>query len=337
MLATSQESLGVDGERSYRVRPLDDEDSARLFASRAGPPATGSSSPPTTPRRSPSSAAGSTASRSRSSSRRHAAASMSPAAILERLDERFRLLAQGRRTAQSRHQTLRAAVDWSYELLDEIEQLVFARLSVFAGAFSLEAAEFVVADEHVDALDVLDVLGGLVAKSMVTLDDTGDRRPLPAHRDDARLRAPAAGRARRAASSRGDPRGVLLATRRRGRTPSRRSQRPAVARPIGIGVRGPARRPDVPARSARPGSGSCNLVYALTQFWMQQGLHWEGVEWILQVVDLPTDKTPREQAARSWALRGWLPRAASTRAAPRWSSAASRSRPPPVSRRRRTR
>ena len=97
---------------------------------------------------------------------------MSPQSILERLDERFRLLSQGRRTALARHQTLRAAVDWSYGLLEPVEQLVFARLSVFAGGFSLEAAEAVVTGEGVGDDVVLDTLGSLVAKSIVIVDES---------------------------------------------------------------------------------------------------------------------------------------------------------------------
>ena len=62
-------------------------------------------------------------------------------------------------------------MDWSYDLLDPAEQLVFARLSIFAGGFTLEAAEAVTADNDTDRLDVVDTLGGLVAKSMVLLDE----------------------------------------------------------------------------------------------------------------------------------------------------------------------
>ena len=62
------------------------------------------------------------------------------------LEDRFRLLTGGSRTALERHQTLRAAVDWSYDLLTEPERALFARLSVFAGGFTLEAAEAVGAD-----------------------------------------------------------------------------------------------------------------------------------------------------------------------------------------------
>ena len=99
-------------------------------------------------------------------------ASMQPGDIAARLDERFRLLTGGRRTAVERHQTLRATVDWSYELLGDTEQLVFDRLGVFAGGFTLQAAEDVVANEHVAASEVLDVLDTLVARSMITLDET---------------------------------------------------------------------------------------------------------------------------------------------------------------------
>jgi hypothetical protein len=92
--------------------------------------------------------------------------------IAQRLDQRFRLLTGGRRTALERHQTLRGAVDWSYELLEEAETRVFNRLAVFAGGFSLDAAEAVVIGDGVEAHDVLDVLSRLVARSMVVAEDS---------------------------------------------------------------------------------------------------------------------------------------------------------------------
>ena len=97
---------------------------------------------------------------------------MTPAEVLARLDERFRLLTSGRRTVLERHQTLRAAIDWSYALLDPVEQLVFGRLAVFAGGFTLDAAEAVTSGEGVEHHDVLGHLASLVAKSMVVTDDT---------------------------------------------------------------------------------------------------------------------------------------------------------------------
>jgi predicted ATPase len=98
--------------------------------------------------------------------------SMSPADVLGRLTERFQILTRGRRTLE-RHQTLRAAIDWSYELLEPAEQLVLARLSVFAGGFTLDAAEAVVSGESVEIADVLDLLAALVAKSMLVADASG--------------------------------------------------------------------------------------------------------------------------------------------------------------------
>jgi len=101
-------------------------------------------------------------------------ATMNPSDVARRIDERFRLLTGGRRVGIERHQTLRATVDWSYSLLTEQEQLVFDRLSVFVGSFDAAAAEAVVAGEGVDEWGVVDALGSLVLKSMVTLDDRAD-------------------------------------------------------------------------------------------------------------------------------------------------------------------
>lgn len=105
--------------------------------------------------------------------------------IAERLDDALRLLVHGNRVAPARQQTLRAAVAWSYALLQPAEQLVFERLSVFAGGWSLEAAEYVCADPDdsgdigpIRRKDVVDLLTRLVAKSLVvaTLDENGAMR-----------------------------------------------------------------------------------------------------------------------------------------------------------------
>ncbi len=97
--------------------------------------------------------------------------------IAARLGDRFQLLASGDRTAPLRQQTLRAAVDWSYELLTGPEQLLLRRLSVFSG-WNLEMAEQVCADEAIPADQVLDLLAALIDKSLVTLDGEleGDAR-----------------------------------------------------------------------------------------------------------------------------------------------------------------
>jgi predicted ATPase/class 3 adenylate cyclase/DNA-binding CsgD family transcriptional regulator len=94
------------------------------------------------------------------------------------LDDRFRLLTGGARTVLPRQQTLQASVDWGYALLGDAERVVFRRLAVFAGGFSLDAAELVVSGDGVEAVEVLDLLLGLVDKSMVLADDSGRYRLL---------------------------------------------------------------------------------------------------------------------------------------------------------------
>ncbi len=94
--------------------------------------------------------------------------------IAERLDDCFRLLTAGSRTALPRHRTLKATVDWSYELLSQEEQILFRRLSVFAGGFTLETAESVCAGEGLECDEVLDVLSCLVEKSLVVKRERGE-------------------------------------------------------------------------------------------------------------------------------------------------------------------
>jgi predicted ATPase/class 3 adenylate cyclase len=96
---------------------------------------------------------------------------LTPAQIAAGLSERFHLLTGGTRTALPRQQTLEASVGWSHDLLTEPERAVFRRLAVFAGSFSLDAAEQVCAAGHVAAHQVLDLLTLLVDKSLVQVDD----------------------------------------------------------------------------------------------------------------------------------------------------------------------
>ncbi|GAA0464998.1 AAA family ATPase [Streptomyces sp. NPDC046215] len=92
--------------------------------------------------------------------------------VLERLDDRFRLLAGRSRDALPRHRTLRTAIGWSHELCTPAERLLWARLTVFAGLFDLEAAEYVCSGPELPAEDLLDVLTELVAQSVVVREDT---------------------------------------------------------------------------------------------------------------------------------------------------------------------
>ncbi|MFF3644865.1 ATP-binding protein [Streptomyces sp. NPDC002564] len=96
---------------------------------------------------------------------------LSPAQLLARLDDRFRLLTGARRDLQPRHQTLRTAIGWSHELCAPRERLLWSRLSVFAGQFDLEAAEYICAGDGLPADDVLDVLDELLAQSVLTREE----------------------------------------------------------------------------------------------------------------------------------------------------------------------
>jgi predicted ATPase/class 3 adenylate cyclase len=182
LLATSREPLGVGGETIYRVPSLSlpgpgdapgSSDAVALFAARArangvalsvdeqaGPVAVSIC------RRLDGMplAIELAAARLRS---------MSLAELDGRLDQRFRLLTGGSRTALERQQTLRATVGWSYSLLTGAEQALLGRLSVFAGSFGLGAAEAVCGSGDLDVLDVADLLGSLVDKSLVVAEQAG--------------------------------------------------------------------------------------------------------------------------------------------------------------------
>lgn len=94
--------------------------------------------------------------------------------LAERLNERFKLLTSGNRDVLPRQKTLHALLDWSYDLLTEPEQRVFARLGIFAGGFALDAATAVCGGDGVDELDILDLLGSLTDKSLIVADTSGE-------------------------------------------------------------------------------------------------------------------------------------------------------------------
>jgi predicted ATPase/class 3 adenylate cyclase len=185
VLATSREGLGIRGEHVFAVpvlglpigdadvTTLRESDAVRLFVARAAE-VTGEHSVPddqladiaTLCRR----LDGLPLAIELAAARRR---SMTPAEIAGHLDRRFRMLTAGRRTAVSRHQAMRNAIDWSYDLLDEDERTVLQRAAVFAGSFDLAAAEDVLTGHDLDALDVVDVLGRLVDKSLVVAETVG--------------------------------------------------------------------------------------------------------------------------------------------------------------------
>jgi predicted ATPase/DNA-binding SARP family transcriptional activator len=94
--------------------------------------------------------------------------------ILKRLDDRFNLLTGGLRTALPRHKTLRATIEWSYELLSQIERILFQRLAVFVGGWTLEAAEAVCSGNGIETSEVLDLLSHLVDKSLALAEAMSD-------------------------------------------------------------------------------------------------------------------------------------------------------------------
>jgi non-specific serine/threonine protein kinase len=95
--------------------------------------------------------------------------------IVNRLTDRYRLLSSGNRGGPARHQTLRAAVDWSFDLCSEQEKALWTRLGTLAGGFDLEAAEAVCADDEIPAEDIVDLVAGLVDKSIVLREGSGSR------------------------------------------------------------------------------------------------------------------------------------------------------------------
>jgi predicted ATPase/DNA-binding SARP family transcriptional activator len=172
VLATSREPLNITGEALWPVGPLAESPAEQLFAERAAAVSPGFR---LTADNSPAVSRVCRALDGMPLAIELAAArarTMSPAHIADRLDQRFRLLTGGSRTALPRHQTLRAVVDWSWDLLDERERALLRRLSAFTGGATLEAAEQVCADfsgtgPQVERHDVLDLLTALADKSLL--------------------------------------------------------------------------------------------------------------------------------------------------------------------------
>ncbi|MGF1343573.1 ATP-binding protein [Streptomyces flavovirens] len=173
VLAAGRRPLRLDGEHTFTLAPMTDEDAVALFVLRARA---------VRPDFRPTGADRETA---RDLCRRldgiplalELAAgrmrALSMEQVLHRLDDRFRLLTGGSRSALPRHRTLRTAVGWSHELCTPRQRLLWARLSVFAGSFDLEAVEYVCGGHGLPAESVLDVLDALLAQSVVGREDLG--------------------------------------------------------------------------------------------------------------------------------------------------------------------
>ena len=210
ILATSREGLGIEGEHLLPVPPLGvpeagadlaavtQAEAVRLFAERAAAVKPGFQ------------VTGQNAAAVAAVARRLdgvalaielAAArvpAMTPAELARRLERSFAVLAASRRGAAARHQTLRATIDWSFQLLAGPEQALLARLAVFAGGATLEAAEAVCGGEGIDPDTVFELLAALVARSLVVAEDHGPQtryRLLETIRQYAEERLEAAGQA----------------------------------------------------------------------------------------------------------------------------------------------
>ncbi|HEX6418222.1 MAG TPA: BTAD domain-containing putative transcriptional regulator [Acidimicrobiales bacterium] len=169
LLATSRERLGVAGEQVWPVAPLEPDAAVELFCDRARAV------------RPDLDCSGEALRHIRDTCVRldglplaielaaAQVAAMNPADLVDRLDDRFRLLDRGVRSGPGRHRSLRAVVDWSYGRLGEPQRRLFPRLSVFAGGFTLDAAEAVCAGDGVDPADVPSLLADLVDASLVGL------------------------------------------------------------------------------------------------------------------------------------------------------------------------
>ena len=172
VLATSREGIGVADEQLWRVPSLDVGAAVELFVERAAELVSDTLADEATAvedvcRRLDGIPLAIELAASRM-------ASMTAAEVRDRLDDRFKLLVGSRRGLE-RHQTLRHAVAWSYDLLDDAEKTVLERCSVFAGGFDLESACAVGGSDDIDEYTILDLLDALVRKSLVVADRSSGR------------------------------------------------------------------------------------------------------------------------------------------------------------------
>jgi predicted ATPase/DNA-binding NarL/FixJ family response regulator len=227
---------------------------------------------------------------------------LSLAQILERLDDRFRLLSTGARSAEPRQQTLQSVVDWSFDLCSPEERRLWLRASVFAGGFDLAAAEAICADDELPSGAVLDVVASLVDKSILNREDRGaSARYLML--DTLREY----GRTRLAASSEGQ------STRLRHR---QYFESVAGERVFGLHAREVLDRLRAENGNLRaalefcasePGQAGHGLAIAsaLWQFWTANGAFAEGRTWLARLLETaPQEAT--ESHARALCMAGWF-------------------------------
>ena len=214
--------------------------------------------------------------------------------LANRLDDRFRLLTSGSRTALPRHKTLRAVVDWSWELLTDAERAVLRRLSVFSGGASLEAAERVCAGDVVEPDEVLELLTSLAEKSLLVTEGGG----APRYRMLTTIREYAAGRLAEAGESDLARRAHLdyvIALAEAAEPHLRRAEQLAWLATLGAeydnisaAMRG--------AIAAGEAQAAMRLVAAVGWYWWLSGRRAEGLELMIAATGVPGEVTDDARA-----------------------------------------
>ncbi|MCF7551290.1 BTAD domain-containing putative transcriptional regulator [Pseudonocardia sp. WMMC193] len=298
ILATSREPLGVPGERLHAVGALNPAAAAQLFLDRGAAvgraPAADDPAIPEICRR----LDGQPLPIELAAARLRM---LTPSEILARLDDRFRLLTSGARTVLPRHQTLRAVVDWSWDLLEEPERTLARRLAVFAGGATAEAIDQV-CEATGPSPDVFDTLAALVDKSLVVAvpGEPTRYRMLETIREYARERLRASGeeaatRARHAAWA------VALVERAEPELRGRDQLRwlgvlRAEAGDITAALRRAVDTGDAPT--------AYRLVAGMYWAWLVRGATEESMAWVQAVGELPDADVPPDVLARVIAFRG---------------------------------
>jgi predicted ATPase len=215
---------------------------------------------------------------------------LSPEQIEARLQDRFRLLTGGTRTAIARQRTLEATMDWSYQLLSDVERRLLSRLSVFPAGWTLEAAEHVCGGDGINENDVLDLLSRLVSKSLVVVDSefAGERRYrfLETVRQYARERLAQAGVADRLGERHfefffNEFRGAMTILRHHGQL--------ACLRRLRIEQENVRAALDWALTSSALAEKGVELAGALFWFWTKRGLFEEGRLWLERALAVAAD------------------------------------------------
>jgi len=222
---------------------------------------------------------------------------LSVEAIAARLSDRFRLLVTGDKTVLPRQRTLRALIDWSYDLLNEPERALFQRLSVFAGGFTLEAVEGVGAGGDVKQADVLDLLAHLVEKSLVVMEPGGARyRMLDTVRAYARERLDEAGDAR---SVRDRHLHFFVEFAERARPELRGPEQGAWLRRVDLDRENILAAHAWSEGAGRHGELQWRLVEALRLYWINRGLLTLGLRLNVNLLERDRPRLPESERCRS--------------------------------------